>query len=291
MVNKRFLQTVERWKNPSLPAERNKQTRTTPKSPATNTNFSNNINDSFIFSYDGPNGNFAQELISKHNKVYSGTGAEIPAGSSGEIQGHLIKRLGLITTIYNNSQLKSANLWPITPSQSEVLLRDEKLTKPEDNWEDLGMILYDKTEDGENPKEAQALYESLIKYRQDLKLSQRDLENKLIVVNAGAEVDSSMPYGIKPIVLPGLTQVYSHEVLEKVGEDPDFDGYGLNGGLPLLNQLGSGSRTLYMPDETENIGLRVLFRSWGLVLDAWDRDLANSGDYGRVNFAPQGRAP
>jgi len=65
MVNKRFLQTVERWKNPSLPAEINQQTRTTTKSPTTKTNFSNNVSNSFIFSYDGPNGNFAQELISK----------------------------------------------------------------------------------------------------------------------------------------------------------------------------------------------------------------------------------
>jgi len=56
-----------------------------------------------------------------------------------------------------------------------------------------------------------------------------------------------MPHGVKPIIVPGITQVYQHEVLEKVGEDPSFDGYGLDGGLPLLNQLGNGSRTLWMP--------------------------------------------
>ena len=288
MVNKRFLQTVERWKNSSLPAERNQQTKTTTKSPETNTNFSNNVSDSFIFSYDGPHKDYFQELISKHNKVYSGTGAEIPAGSSGEIQGHLVKRMGLITTIYNNSQLKSANLWPITPSQSEALLKDGKLTKPEDNWEDLGIVLYDRSENGENQKEAQALYESLKKHRQDLSLSQSDLENKLIIINAGAEVDLGMSHRVKPIILPGLTQVYQHEVLEKVGEDPDFDGYGLNGGLPLLNQLGSGSRTLYMPDETEDIGLRVLYRGRGLGLGAGGGGLASSNGNGRVNFARRG---
>ena len=283
MVNKRFSQTAERWKNPSLPVEKDQQTTT--KNPITKTNFSSDVNNSFIFSYDGPNGDFAQELISKHNKVYSGTRAEIPTGSLGEIQGHLIKRLGLITTIYNNPQLKSANLWPITPTQSEILLKAEKLTNPRDNWEDLGMVLYDRSQKGNNPKEAQAIYESLKKHRQDLGLSQSDLENKLIIVNAGAEVDSSMPHGVRPIVLLGLTQVYQHEVLEKVGEDPKFDGYGLNGGLPLINQLGDGDRTLYMPDETKDIGLRVLFRCRDLDLNAWYWYLADSSDNGRVNFA------
>ena len=285
MVNKRFLQTAERWKNPSLPAERDQQTKTKTKNPVTKTNFPENVGDSFILSYDGPNGNFAQELISKHNKIYSGTGAEIPTGSSGEIQGHLIKRLGLITTIYNNPQLKSANLYPITPAQSEALLKEGKLTNPGDNWEDFGMVLYDRSENGYNPKEAQVLYESLKKHRQDLSLSQNDLENKLIIVNAGAEVDSSMLHGIKPIVLPGLTQVYQHEVLEKVGEDPEFDGYGLNGGLPLLNQLGSGSRALYMPNEDSNLGLRVLCRGRVHGLGAGGGSLAASGVSGRVNFA------
>ena len=152
------------------------------------------------------------------------------------------------------------------------------------------MVLYDRSSSGYNPKEAQALYDSLKKHRQDLGLSESDLENKLVIVNAGAEVDSSMLYGVKPIVLPGLTQVYQHEVLEKVGEDPSFDGYGLEGGLPLLNQLGSGSRQLYIPYKKEDIGLRVLCRNWVRDLNARIDDLASSYPGGRVNFAPQGRA-
>jgi hypothetical protein len=286
MVNKRFLQTAERWKNPSLPDEKTQPVRPATPTPQPNTNFPANPDGSFLFSYDHPqHGQFFQELIAKTNERFSGTHAEIPTGTSGEIQGHLIKRLGLITTIYNNPQLKGANLYPITPAQSEALLKDGKLTNPEDNWEDFGMVLYDRSQSGYNPKEAQAIYDSLKSHRQDLGLSESDLENKLIIVNAGAEVDSSMPHGVKPIVLPGLTQVYQHEVLEKVGEDPSFDGYGLNGGLPLLNQLGSGSRTLYLPDETEDIGLRALYRDRVLDLNAWYRDLAGSSRGGRVNFA------
>lgn len=286
MVNKRFLELAERQRNPSLPAERIQE-----QTPQTNTNFSINIDNAFIFSYDGPNGNFAQELIAKSNERFKGTEAEIPTGSSGEIQGHLIKRLGLITTIYNNPQLRSANLYPITPAQSEALLRNGQLTNPKENWEDLGMILYDRSQEGENPREAQVIYDSLKAHRQDLSLNQSDLENRLIIVNAGAEVDSSMPHGVKPIVLPGLTQVYQHEVLEEVGKNTSFDGYGLNDGLPLLYQLGRGDRTLCMPDKTENIGLCALYRDEDLDLDAMYRNLANSGNNGRVNFASQGSAP
>ena len=248
-------------------------------------NFSDNVAESFIMSYDHPQyGQFFQELIRKSNEKFKGTRAEISAGTSGEIQGHLIKRMGLITTLYNNPALASANLWPITPTQSEALFKDGKLTNPESNWEDLGFILYDLN--GSNSREAQAFYISLKNHAQSLGLNQGDLENKLVVVNAGIDLDNGSDYGIKPIVLPGLTQVYTHETLSKTGEGKvGFNGYGLNGGLPLLNQLGSGSRTLWMPEEKENIGLRVLCRGRDLSLGARGRNLANSNEDGRVNFA------
>jgi len=281
MVNKRFLQTAERWKNPSLPKEKIERV----KIKTQNSVFPDLPNESFIFSYDGPHKDFFQELITKNNKVYSGTNAKIPTGTSGEIQGNLIKRMGLISTIANDSNLRSYNLWPITATQSEYLLQAGKLSHPENNWEDFGMVLYDRSQNGWNPKEAQAIYESLKKHRQDLGLSQSDLESKLIIVNVGAEVDSSMLYNVRPKVLLGITQVYQHEVLEKVGEDTSFDGYGLNGGLPLLKQLGSGSRTLYIPGVKSEIGLRLLFRGWDHDLVARGGGLAYSGDNGRVNFA------
>ena len=256
--------------NSSLPVER--ETKAPKKRAPTNlnTNFPDLPTESFLFSYDSVYKDFFQELITKVNGVYVGTSAEIPTGTFGEIQGHLIKRMGLITTINNDASLRSAGLYPITATQSEYLLKNGKLESPEDNWEDFGVVLYDRSQSGSNPKEAKALYDSLKMNRQDLGLNESDLENRLIIVNPGAEVDIAMPYGVKPIIIPGITQVYQHEVLEKVGERPSFDGYGLNGGLPLINQLGSGSRTLYMPDETEDIGLRVLYRYRDLDLYARD---------------------
>jgi len=285
MVNKNFIKMAERMKSSSLPNEKIQPLEQKVQNPVPiqNVNFQDSPSESFLMSYDGLQGAYFQELIAKVNEVYAGTKAEIPTGTSGEVQGNLIKRMGLISTIANDSNLRSMGLYPITATQSEALLKDGKLTNPKNNWEDFGMVLYDTN--GKNPKEAQAIYNSLKGHRQDLGLSESDLENRLIIVNPGVEIDSSMSYGVKPIIISGITQVYQHEILEKVGENPNFNGYGLNGGLPSINQLGSGSRTMYMPDETENIGLRVLFRYGDLGLYARVSDFADSGSYGRVNFA------
>ena len=249
-----------------------------------NTNFPNLPDASFIFRYDGEHKDFFQELISKANAVYSGTNAKIQTGTSGEIPGNLIRRMGLISTIANNSNLRSYNLWPITATQSEYLLQAGKLTNLRDNCEDLALLLYDTN--GNNPKEAQALKEGIIQHRDDLGLSQSDLEKRLVVVNAGGKVDSNMPHGVKPIIIPGITQVYAHETLNKTGKDHNFE-YGLNRGIPAISELGKGKRTLYMPSKDSNIGLRVLYRYWDLDLSAGDRDLASSGSDGRINFAHQ----
>ncbi len=285
MINPRLIDLAKRRGNEELPKERAVE----PKVEPVSVGFPDLPSESFLFSYDGPHKDFFQELITKANAGYAGTSAEIPTGTTGEVQGHLIKRMGLISTIADDPNLRSANLLPITATQSEHLLKNGKLPNSDSTWEDFGMVLYDRSQNGCNPQESQALYDSLMVHRTDLGLSKTDLENRFVVVNPGAEIDSSMPYGVKPIIIPGITQVYQHEVLEKVGEDSViFDGYGLSGGLPLLSQLGSGSRTLYMPGGTENIGLRLLFRYRSLNLNARIDVLTNSISDGRVNFARQG---
>jgi len=254
-----------------------------PVSPSQGVSFPDSPSESFLFSYDGTHGAYFQELISKVNEVYSGTRAEIPTGTSGEVQNmYAIKRMALVSTIANNPSLQGQGFYPITPMQDESLLKNGKLPNPSGYWEDLALLLYDTN--GKNPQEAQALKESIIQYRTDLALSESDLEKRLVVVSAGGEVDSSMPHGVKPIVIPGITQVYAHEILDKTGENHKFE-HGLDRGLPAVSEIGSGPRTLYMPDETSDIGLRVLFRDGVRVLGARSGDLADSNSDGRVNFA------
>ena len=287
MVNKRFLKTAERWMNKDVPIERTAiQPRTQNPVAIQNANFPNSPTESFLMSYDGTRGNYFQELIAKVNEVYSGTRAEIPTGTSGEVKNmYSIKRMALVSTIVNNPSLQGQGFYPITPMQDESLVKAGRLPNPGRYWEDLALLLYDTN--GNNSQEAQALKESIIQHRTDLGLSQNDLEKRLVVVSAGGEVDSSMPHGVKPIIISGITQVYPHEILDKIGKNHKFK-YGLDKGLPAVSQIGNGNRTLYMPSG-DNIGLRVLYRFRDSDLNARYEDLAYTNSDGRVNFAPQGR--
>jgi hypothetical protein len=255
--------------------------------------FPERVDSSFLLEYN----DFGRELITKSNERFKGTKAEIPIKNGGFLKGksegevpnmYVAKRLALISTIADDSQLRSGDIWPITPLQSELLFKEGKLPKPSKYWEDLGLVLYDTSPTGNNPREAQSLYNSLTQHKSDLGLSQSDLSSKLLVVNAGLEIDPSMPHGVKPIVIPGVTQVYHPEILEKIGSNHKFE-YGLDNGFPKVDEIGSGKRTLYMPSGND-IGLRVLVRYWDSDLYARNRDLVNSVAVGRVNFAPQARS-
>ena len=224
-----------------------------------------------------------EQLIINSNERFRGTSAEIPAGDSGEVTNmHAVKRMALISTIAKNPNFMGYNLLPITPMQSESLLKEGRLPDPSRYWEDLALLLYDTN--GVNQNEAIALKEDIVRHRTGLGLSQDDLEKRLVIVNPGAEPDQSMNYRVKPVIVPGITLVYPHEILNRTGENHKFD-YGLDKGLPSVNQIGQGNRTLYMPSGND-IGLRVLFRNWDLDLDARNVNLADSYVNGRVNFAP-----
>jgi len=240
------------------------------------------LSELFILSHD----DYGKELIAKSNALFAGTHAEIPVqglADNAEIPNmHLLKRLALITAISRDSQLNSYKAFPITPLESEQLLQLNKLPgDPSTYWEDLGLILYDKSIKGKNPREARALYESIKEHKTDLRLSRSDLEEKLLIVNAGLDTDADMPHGVKPIILPGITLVYPHETLKQTGKNHKFT-YGLQEGLPSPSELGTGSRTLHMPSENTDIGLRVLYRYRDLNLGAWYGLLTDSDSVGRV---------
>ena len=292
MLNPKFLQTAGRWMNKDIPEDKNRNpVKQISSQNSVSAQFPASVDSSFLLEYD----NFGRELITKSNERFKGTKAEIPIKNGGLLRGksegevpnmYSLKRFALVTTIANDSQLRSHNLWPITSLQSELLFRDGKLPKPDKYWEDLGLLLYDTSPNGYNPKEAKSLYDSLAQHRAEFGLSQSDLSSRLLVVNAGLEVDASMPHGVKPIVLPGVTQIYHPKMLENTGTNYKFE-YGLDNGVPKFDEIGKGERTVYMPSETQNIGLRVLIRIRNSNLNAWYRNLVYSNDGGRVNFAPQ----
>lgn len=239
----------------------------------------------FILCYN----DFGKEWTARVNERFKGTRAELPEDlqPNQELENmHLIKRLGLITASYHNPQLRSTNILSVTPLQFEQLLQANNLPKdPRTYWENLALALYDRSSKGSNLKEAQALHVSLQQHRTELGLSSADLEQRLLIVHAGLEKDDSMPHGVKPVILPGLTEVYVHDTLRLGGVY--LFAYGLDRGLPAVKTLGNGSRRLYLP-QGKNIGLRALFRGRDLGLLAWDMGLVYSDADGRVTCARQG---
>lgn len=252
----------------------------------------------FLLRYDGPYQNFTQELIAKYNERFGFGSLKISVETKGEVE-HLsiFQRLGLMTTIYQDSNLRNENLWPITPSQSEGLFRDGRLTNPKQNWENLGLVLYDLTDKSKNTKEHLAFLKTLEQHEKEIGLTKKDLEKRVIVINAGLQKDDSLEYGAYPVVLPGLTQFYTHETLEKVGGNFLFEGFGTEGGLPLLKQIKSqadnkflyknlqtGERVLLMPEETKDMGLRIMGRWSNVVSYAGDDVFVSGCTMGRIHF-------
>ena len=234
----------------------------------------------FILKYD----DFGIELTRKVNEIFRGTKAEVPTSlPNQEIpRGNILVRSAYLTTIVNNQELRSLGAYPITPLQSEALLQQNRLPKdPTKYWEDLALILYD--DQGANSREAQALKESIRQHQKELNLSDLDLEQRLLVVNSGLELDPSSKYGVKPVVIEGITKVFVHETLNRTGNNK-FN-YGSENGLPSTSELGTGDRTLWMPSQNNNPGLRVLVRGGGLNLGARGEYLDYSYVVGRVSFA------
>ena len=234
------------------------------------------------------NDDFGRELKRRSNNKFRGTKTEIPDQNLTQNQAiqymNILRKLALVTTIAEDSELSKLGLYPITPLQSEALLEANRLRDAQTTWEDLALILYDHSDKGTNFPEAKALYDSIKEHKQDLGLRNGDLEERLLIIHAGLDVDQEFPKRVKPKIIPGVTRVIVHPTLRQTGKNHNFT-YGLENGLPSVQSLGTGSRTLWMPSQKQDIGLRVLYRNRDLNLNAWDVDLDGSNEGGRVTFA------
>ncbi len=245
---------------------------------------------------------FTEELIRKHNKIFEKTAAGIPENQKGqEVQLSVTKRAALTTTIWEDPTLRSSNVFPITPQESEELLQVNRLPNLGGYWEDLGLTLRlpkgQIQEDTVNPKESLRLYNAL---EEDLKIglfknpftnetySLGILTERILVVNPGFVPDPGMPLGGYFTVLHGLTQIYPHPIFQREEREIKFEGYGLEFGLPFLNQLDKGDRNVYPPKKSST-GLMVLGRDGDLGLGARDEGIAFSGSAGWGIFAQRAK--
>jgi hypothetical protein len=202
------------------------KSQNTPKGP------DDSINDIFILAYDGQHQDFSRELIRKSNERFEWNGGCIPYRNTGLVEYFgILQRAALVTTLANDSHLRSHNIWPLTPMQSDRAVKNGNLPYADKFSEDIGWVLYD-TQTGKNSynlQEAIELKRSILEHRNDLNLSKSDLEEKLLVSNAGLEEDSKMPYGVKPAVIPGVTQACFYKTVNAdhdnfINKDNDFHG-------------------------------------------------------------------
>jgi hypothetical protein len=188
--------------------------------------------DIFILSYDGQHHEFSRELIQKSNERFEWNGGYIPHRNTGLVEYFgILQRSALVTTMANDPQLKSYNKWPLTPIQSDLAIKTGNLPQHDKFSEDIAWVLYDTKGLGSsyNLREADALKKSILDHRNALNLSRSDLEEKLLVVNAGLETDSKMPHGVKPAIIPGITQACPYRMLNAnpdnfINKDNDFHG-------------------------------------------------------------------
>ncbi|MFZ5955682.1 MAG: hypothetical protein ACOYT4_04610 [Nanoarchaeota archaeon] len=259
-----------------------------------------------IFSYDGPHGEFFQELIAKSNEKFRGTKAEIPEGKSGEVKNmNIIRKMALVSTIVNNPNLLKYGLFPMTGMQSECSLKAGNLQAPCRYSEDLDLLLYDSSPKGANSREAQMLEQQIRGHEKDLFYHLDKFKGeRIIIASVGAEPVQDMKYGIRPVIISGITEAWPCRILEQSENNHEFI-YGLQSGLPYsehveiceknYSPIYFNTRRLFMPLKKLDIGLRILQRHQkNLHLSAEESNLAHvpyvedKQDWGsRITFVSQ----
>lgn len=159
---------------------------------------------------------FGWEYIRKTRERFRTVGGLLfsSAGWGSRVYPSTIERLALITTMANDHELRSRGLWPITPLQFEKLLQKGKI--PKENDEYLTLILKEGHETSAfqefyyNVSEAKHIQQEIRKNKSLWGLTEDDLEQRLFIINAGAEVHD---FSLRPTIITGITQVYSREML------------------------------------------------------------------------------
>jgi hypothetical protein len=247
---------------------------------------------SYVFTLK--NDEFGKELTAKLNERFKDTNAFINnmAFDTGkEYFGfNFVQRFGIITTLFEDANLRKFGYWPITPVQSEVLHLRRALPKNGNYPEALGLVYVPNLDNSSipngydyNQREADALRMQLDRYKEELGISYGDLRKTLLVVNPGLEKDRNFKTGVRPIVLPGVTRVYDSEAINRPGGNYSFE-YGLENGVPSLTSMGNGERILKVHNTQ---GLYSFYRCSDFSLRFDERELAHSLSDSRMTFAKQ----
>lgn len=239
----------------------------------------------FTLSLYGGRGDFANDLAKAVNSSFLYTVAQLTpiVEVPNILYVDAMRRMAVMTALHKHPELR--RYIPITPDESENILRaGGKLNYPEV----LGLVLNMRRVRNIKPyngQEAMALYQSIKAHRKELGLSS-GLEDILLVINPGLEKDSGMPYRVRPIVLPGLTEVQTHDALKLECKKYKFDNAS-DKGLPACQDIGKGERTFSIREEFQSGGLWALVRGpEGQVLSLNPKLAFDGRDRGSLTLAP-----
>jgi hypothetical protein len=260
----------------------------TPAAPVIGTRA---IGEPFILKYD----EFGKELVAKVNERFNGTKAAVISDfgtklSSGEEITPLndLYRFAMITAIYQDKHLRSLGKWPVTPLEAEEAIRDGKMPYEGKFHETLAFVYEPPNSRGtylRNLREADVINTELERNFNELGLNIGDLDKPLLIVNPGLEKDEGFDYGVRPIILTGLTKVHCPEALSWNDESEHMFDFGLENGVPKIEDIGKGNRTYNV---RRGKGLYVLWRCESLDLYNHNFEFSNPRQYSRIAFVQRG---
>ncbi len=252
MVNKRFLQTAERWKNQTLPKER---TRTEKPSRDIGTQ---------VLDYSFLGGEIGKKAHEEIVRKYGGDHPFVTQNVFYDEESELIKgsKPGYIIVL---NEFLLRGMRTSTSFDLQKAMDEEKITQ-RGTYEDLGIVLF--SESGENEYLAKDLARQ-VKDRQELKFP-----TLIHLTGLELRVDENAPNGMAFKLGENSEIIYAPN-LSHSNHGKKFSGLD-ESGVPIFED--NGSYTFY----TGNSGMRVLIRNWDSDLIAGDGVLVYSNAGGRV---------
>lgn len=259
MPNPRFLQTAERWKNPSLPAE-----RIQPVIPVSQSTGNFNADNA---SYNFLEGNFGRQVLKEYDQLVQSEYQNAFALQKLSFADDVVKGSNPFAFALLNRVLQNHGKWVARPVDLEKALEKGAINLS-GTYGDSGLCLRSES----NPNEYLAK-----NLASQVKGKGYNVGGDTVMVplaGLGLVYDSNSPHNLA-FQLTDFSEIIYAPQLNKTNHGRKFNRADEQG-LPAFED--SGSRTLYSNED----GLCRLYRDGGLGLDAGDWDLAGSGGGGRV---------
>lgn len=263
MPNPRFLQTAQRWKNPSLPTE-----KTQPVTPIQqSSHLINNVSYSFL------EGTFRRQVLNEYYSLVQSEYQNASALQKLSFAYKVVKGSNPFVFVLLDRVLQNHGKWVARPIDLEKAL-EKGVINLNGTYGDSGLVLRSVS----NPNEYLANNLATQVKSKGYTVGRDTVMIPLAGLRLAYDVNS--PHNLSFQLTDSSEIIYAPQ-LNKTNQGKKFN-HTNEQGLPVFE--GGGSRTLY---SNEN-GLCRLFRDWNLDLCAGYEDLAYSNSGGRVIVCAEG---